>query len=61
MGFVAIYTIINRICECVERCAIAKAYGNYCIGMKIRSSNFIDEINNFENGLNERGTNAGNG
>lgn len=26
VAFICVYTVINRICECVEKCAQAKAF-----------------------------------
>lgn len=26
VAFMCVYTVVNRICECVEKCAQAKAY-----------------------------------
>jgi len=29
MGYLCLYSLISRICQCVEHCATAKAYGKY--------------------------------
>lgn len=29
MAFLCVYVLIDRICECIENCAIAKAYRAY--------------------------------
>lgn len=27
--FICVYTLIDRICKCIEHCAIAKAFGKF--------------------------------
>ena len=29
MGYIIVYSIINRICCCVEKCALSKSYSNF--------------------------------
>ena len=29
MGYIVVYSIINRICCCIEKCAMSKSYSNF--------------------------------
>ena len=29
IGYIMLYSIVNRICRCVEQCALSKAYATY--------------------------------
>lgn len=31
MGYIIVYSIINRICCCVEKCALSKSYSDFLI------------------------------
>lgn len=43
MGYIIVYSIINRICCCVEKCALSKSYFNFLSSDEIKTID-IDHI-----------------
>lgn len=42
MVYICAYTIINRICTCIEQCVIAKAYGKF-VDQAVIHNEIIDD------------------
>lgn len=47
-AYFGIYTIVSRICQCAERCAFSKAYGEF-----VKGKNFIKDLDGIRKEVNE--------
>ena len=45
VSYICVFSIVNRICTCIENCAMAKAHGK-AVNSKITVEEFADGINN---------------
>lgn len=46
MGYLVVYSLINRVCRCIEHCATARAYGEL-FGNDNLSNEFKNNLDDF--------------
>lgn len=55
--YILVYALIDRICKCIEHCAIARAYGKFKEAeYPVNRDDLVQKIMAFKKGMNGNGT-----